>query len=111
MGPLPRSDGSAAFVYDVVDGQDVIHVLGDVDLSTSAEFANDISRFSDSDALVVDLTNCTYVDSSCLHVLVRAKRHLQERLQVVVPRDARIRRVFEITGLERHLEIMNSLDA
>lgn len=111
MDPLPqlaRSDGSAAFVHEVVDGQDFIYVLGEIDIATSSEFANDIWSRSDSDGLTVDLTNCTYLDSSCLNVLIRAKRLLQDRLQVIVPREARIRRIFEITGLESHLDIITS---
>lgn len=111
MDPLPRlsrSDGSAAFVHEVVDGQDFIYVLGEIDIACSQEFADDIWSRSDSDGLTVDLSTCTYLDSSCLNVLIRAKRLFGDRLQVIVPPDARIRRIFEITGLERHLEIVAS---
>jgi anti-anti-sigma factor len=64
-----------------------------------------------SQSVVVDLSGCTYLDSTCLNVLVRAKKALNDRLHVVVPQTAKIHRIFQVSGLEGPLNVVNSLDA
>jgi anti-sigma B factor antagonist len=61
--------------------------------------------------LVVDLTGATFVDSTVLHVLLRAAQHLDGaagELIAVVP-DPNVRKVFEITGFDRLFSIVSSL--
>lgn len=61
--------------------------------------------------LVVDLSRTTFLDSSALGVLVGALKRMRERdgtLHIVVP-PPEIRRVFEITNLDRVFDLHDSL--
>lgn len=61
--------------------------------------------------LVVDLSRTTFLDSSALGVLVGALKRVRERdgrLDIVSPPDG-IRRIFEITSLDRVLELHATL--
>jgi anti-sigma B factor antagonist len=54
--------------------------------------------------VVIDLTECEFIDSSALNVLVGARKRLDGDgvsvgLSIVTPRPT-IRKVFEITGLD-----------
>jgi anti-sigma B factor antagonist len=51
--------------------------------------------------VVLDLTHATFIDSSVLGALVEARKRMQERVRIaVVAEDRRIRKVFQITGLD-----------
>jgi anti-anti-sigma factor len=56
-------------------------------------------------SVVVDLRRCEGLDSVALGVLVRAHRKLSPGRLVVVATAAEILRLFEITGLDRSIEI------
>jgi anti-sigma B factor antagonist len=62
--------------------------------------------------LVVDLSRTTFLDSSALGVLIGAFKRMRERdgrLDVVEP-PAAVRRIFEITALDRVLSLWESRD-
>ena len=61
--------------------------------------------------LVVDFTLATFIDSTALHVLLRAARQLngKEGELVVVAPDPNVCKVFEITGLNRLFAVESSL--
>jgi len=54
---------------------------------------------------VVDLTETTFLDSTMLHVLLRARKELRDggRL-LLVTNDETIKRVFEIAGIDRFFD-------
>jgi anti-sigma B factor antagonist len=84
----------------------VIAVAGEVDLYTCPEFKEELLRVADEGAVhvVVDLTQTTFIDSTGLGVLLRGVERLRRREDgrlSVVCTDANMRRLFEITGLDR----------
>jgi anti-sigma B factor antagonist len=83
----------------------VIAVQGQADLHTAPELRTVISGALDDGArdLVVDLSETTFIDSMTLGVLLGAVKRLRPaggKVSVVCP-DPHIRRVFEITLLDR----------
>ncbi len=63
-------------------------------------------------ALVVDLSETTYLDSSGIHLLFDLHSRLdrrQQRLLVVVPEEARIARVLSVVALERSVGVYAAL--
>jgi anti-sigma B factor antagonist len=63
--------------------------------------------------LVVDLSGVSFLDSSALGVLVGTLKRMRERegrLDVVLP-SSHARRVFEITALDRVLELHETVEA
>ena len=86
--------------------QYAIALTGEVDLYTCPEFKEELLRVADEGAVhvVVDLTQTTFIDSTGLGVLLRGVERLRRReggrLSVVCT-DANMRRIFELTGLDR----------
>jgi anti-sigma B factor antagonist len=92
----------------------VVAVTGQADLHTAPELRDAIGNAIDEGhtRLVIDLTDATFIDSMTLGVLLSALKRvtpLGGRLVVVCP-DPHLRRVFEITSLDRVLAIANSTD-
>ena len=98
--PLP----AAAFIREHADFHDVVHVYGDVDLSNSADLEQAIQMPRSVDrALVVDLSNCVYMDSTALGVLVRAKKSLGHHFKLITLDGGNVSRLLEVSGLDRFL--------
>jgi anti-sigma B factor antagonist len=104
-----------AFGADVIDaggGIAVVAVRGDADLHTAQELRSAIGDAIDggATAVVVDLAETTFIDSMTLGVLLGAVKRLRPiggRVSVVC-NDANIRRIFEITLLDRVFSLHES---
>ena len=104
----PDGVDDAVFVVDVLDLTDrlsVIAVHGQADLHTASDLRSAISEAIDRGAvhLVVDLSEATFIDSMTLGVLLGAVKRLRPTggAVSVVCTDPHIRRIFEITLLDR----------
>ena len=88
----------------------VVVVSGELDLVTSPRLRRvllDLVRAQGSRSIVLDVASLTFIDSSALGVLVTVHRDLAAvdgLLTVRSPSNA-VRRVFEITGLDRAIVI------
>ena len=108
---------STDFDVETIDEGDpvVIAVHGQADLHTAPELRNAITAALDGGAtgLVVDLSEATFIDSMTLGVLLGAVKRLRPSGGKVgiVCMDAHIRRIFEITLLDRVFSLHTSLDA
>lgn len=96
------------------DGIPVAHVQGEIDLSNIADVRAAIAGAitNASRALVVDLSDTTYMDSRGVHLLFELAERLtrsQQQFLVVVPSDAPIRRLLLITHLEQVAPIHETL--
>jgi len=85
-----------------------IALAGEFDMYTAAEFRHDLHACIERGAseVIVDLGATTFIDSTFLGVLLGGMRSLRERggeIRVVCPDS--IRKIFEITGLDRVLTI------
>jgi anti-anti-sigma factor len=104
------------FAVRVERGPDeaVVHVAGEVDLSTGAELeAALVGAAREATRLVVDLTRCTFLSSTGLRALLKARRELGDEpgAVVVVAPDPHIRKVFEIAGVASKFELVAGDDA
>jgi anti-sigma B factor antagonist len=92
----------------------VIALAGEVDLYTAPEFKQqllDVIGDGGKD-VVVDFTDTTFIDSTTLGVLVGGVKRLRAqdgRLSLVCS-DRNIRKIFEITGLDRVFTIHSTRD-
>ncbi len=87
----------------------MIDLDGEVDVYTAPQLKQQILDLLDRDAnrVVVNLTSVEYLDSTALGVLIGGLKRLRERdgmLDIICP-NPRIRRIFEITGLDRIFDI------
>jgi anti-sigma B factor antagonist len=114
----PESVDDPMFGVDVIDAGDgvaVVAVRGDADLHTAHELRSAIADAIDGGAttLVVDLAETTFIDSMTLGVLLGAVKRLRPlggRVSVVCT-DANIRRIFEITLLDRVFSLEDDREA
>lgn len=86
-------------------GAVVVHCVGEVDVATAAQLRDVVQQaFADgSRAVALDMTGVTFMDSTGLGVVVGRLKTLRRaggNLTVAVTAD-RVRRVFEITGLDK----------
>ncbi|MGA7569486.1 MAG: STAS domain-containing protein [Candidatus Aquilonibacter sp.] len=91
---------------------EVLAVKGELDIAAAQWFSDAIAAKLAGDLpVIVDLSGCDYLDSTILNVLIRAANAAPNRVGVVVPVSSRIRRIFNITGLEGALQLSESRDA
>ena len=93
----------------------VVFVMGEVDMSTSRALVRSLAAptLDRAQAVVVDLSACTFMDSSGLSTLVDANERLcssGRRLALVVPGKCLLR-ALEVTGLDEAFSIHRSLTA
>lgn len=92
----------------------IIELEGEVDVYTAPQLKQQMITLLEAGAreLVVDLTKVDYLDSTALGVLIGGLKRMRERdgNMVLVCPSPRIRRVFEITGLDKIFEIFNTSD-
>ena len=87
----------------------IVTVVGDADLHSAPELRDRLTDLMDDGVvhLVLDLSRTTFVDSMTLGVLlgcVKRLRAVDGSVEIVVPR-ADIRRIFEITMLDRVFDL------
>ena len=91
----------------------ILHVVGELDLSTVGMFDAELDRALGVGRVVVVLSECTFIDSSALQSLVRAHRVVREstdRTIVLVAPSQPARRVLEIAALDRLVPVFDTLD-
>jgi anti-sigma B factor antagonist len=95
--------------------QFAITLNGDVDLYTAPELKSELHRLIEAGAsrIVIDMTSATFIDSTTLGVLLGALKRFRPTggELVLVCSDPNIRRVFEITLLDRVFPIFDTREA
>jgi anti-anti-sigma factor len=93
------------------EDETVVAVLtGEVDMSNASSVRLQIAESvtPDDDALIVDLSELSFIDSAGLHTLIELGTVLDERRQqllLCLPQGSTIRRAIEIIGLPRAISI------
>lgn len=98
-------------VVENADSYSVIAVRGEVDLHTAPKVQYAIERGTNGvGAVVVDLGEITFMDSTALSMFMRAKDSLQEQdvsLRLAAPSHA-VDRIFGVTGFGEYFDIYPS---
>jgi anti-sigma B factor antagonist len=91
----------------------VVWLVGEVDMHVAPELAAELHSLADAGAreIVVHLGGIELIDSTALGVLLRARDAIKRTGGeiVLVTSDRRVRRLFEVTGLDRTFRIESSL--
>ena len=90
----------------------IIELEGEVDVYTAPQLKQQMISMLEGGAreLIVNLTKVDYLDSTALGVLIGGLKRMREREgnMVLICPSPRIRRVFEITGLDKIFDIYNT---
>lgn len=99
---------------DTLDHQSALLIVnGDLDLATAPEFKRRLltAIHDGKSTVIIDLTDCTFLDSTGLNVLLHAGAEPDVRsLELVIPTSSLIRRVFAISHLDQMFEIHATRD-
>jgi anti-anti-sigma factor len=95
--------------HDPVDGSHLIVAGGELDIVATSEMSAifAMAAAGPQEAVVLDLVNVEFIDSSALGTILRAAEQLAKagkRLHVVVP-DGPVRRLLEITGTAQRFSL------
>ncbi len=91
-----------------------VSVAGELDQSTAPELRSALSSAVGEahNGVLVDLSDCNFIDSTGLSLLVEMKRRLTEddrRFGVCCP-DADVRRLLELTGIDKAVGLFDTRD-
>jgi anti-sigma B factor antagonist len=102
---------------ETVDGIRVFAVYGELDLENSPQLRNSLqSAIEDgTNGVLVDLTDCEFIDSTGLAVLVAAWRAIEEgnrarKSLVLCCPDEQVGRLLKLTGLDETIAILPGRD-
>jgi len=100
---------------DVEQSGCVVTVRGDADLYAAANVERELLRLVEegNHSIIVDLTDATFIDSTMLRVLLNISKRLRPGggELLVVCSEHNIRKIFEITLLDRVFTIFDSREA
>ena len=94
----------------------IAHLSGEIDLSNAAAVTEQLVEAmpNSATALVLEMSRTTYLDSSGVRLIFELAQRLSNRrqkLKLVVPDDANIRRVLVLTEVERVVPMSSSVEA
>jgi anti-sigma B factor antagonist len=93
-------------------GTVLISVRGELDLYTVPQLERTLRDADGAGPVVIELSECTFIDSTALGVLVEASRRLYGEAPLsIVASSPDIQRPFELTGLDREFNFHSSLDS
>ena len=90
----------------------IISVTGEVDLSTSDQLAEAVwVAASRTRHLVLDLSACTFIDSSGLRVVLCMHKDLAEdgKATAVVASDGHVRKLLSLTAIDQSIRVFPAL--
>jgi anti-anti-sigma factor len=104
-----------AEIDELGDGVVALRVVGELDQATVPTLQRQLDPLVDErgESLLVDLSSCEFIDSSGLAAFVSARERVtvdgERRFAVCCP-DNQVRKLLELTGLERAMGLTESRD-
>lgn len=106
----------ASFDFKREGAVGVVALSGEVDMSNAGEVLQRLLQFvsNEDDALVLDLSGLSFIDSAGLHVVLELMNLLEERskqLSLVVPPDIHPARAIALFGLDEVVPVYPDREA
>jgi len=96
----------------LADETRVVSIAGELDLYTEPEFERALQlNGGPNGRVVIDLSECTFIDSTGLGILLQAVRHVGINTLLIVANGSAVMRAFEVSGLERRFALHPSLES
>jgi anti-sigma B factor antagonist len=88
-------------VEALTDEVRIVHLRGEHDLSTKIELAVALAAASERPHVLVDLSDCTFIDSTAIALLIAAHRQQNmrnQRFELILPKGAKtVERILTLT--------------
>lgn len=99
-------------VEEIPGGTALLRVDGELDLATVGRFEGAMATIGPERATVLDLTGCTFLDSSAIRALVRVARASSDAggSLSLVTGDSALVRVLEIAAVDTMIPVYATLD-
>ena len=95
------------------DGICVVKVVGEVDMSHEDEVREELRRAEDSRGIVVDLTECEFIDSSGVRVLLlsrEAQTDGESEGLAVAASSEQILRILSVMGIDKVIPVRPTVE-
>ena len=115
MGPAPFQ----ASASDLEGGVRLLEVSGELYLETATQLEGPLEEAVESEgaAVLIDLADCQFIDSTGIALIVRAWQRIDSAAGnggkgglVLCCQNEQVRRVLEVTGLEHSLRVFPTRD-
>jgi anti-sigma B factor antagonist len=95
-----------------VNGAVVLHLAGELDLYNADELRAALADVlaQEPTRVVVEMSEVEFVDSTALGVLIEARAKLGPRTLLLAAPQLETRRTLQVSGLDRHLPVHDSVD-
>lgn len=100
----------AVFKHEVVGPDHILRVRGKLDIYDAPLFNEALNESQDSARIIVDLTQCRYIDASILSTLVRTHKNFPGQIAIVLKENSLIGRLFQVTDLDKLFSLFPSVD-
>jgi anti-anti-sigma factor len=116
VGPAPFQ----ASASDLEGGIHLLEIHGELDLSTANQLEGPLEDAvaSEDAAVLIDLAECQFIDSTGIALIVRAWQRVDSAAGnggkgglVLCCQNEQVRRILEVTGLEHSLRVFPTRDA
>jgi len=107
---LNHTSSPLVAIRETLPNAEILHVFGDADIATAPELENSINEIDTGLPLIVDLSECGFIDTTAISVLVRAFKRLGDMFRIVVTPRSHIERVLDITRLPAIISVSSSLE-
>ena len=97
-----------AVAVDRLDDCVVVRVEGELDMASASVLEDAISRVTSAPHVVIDLSSCTFLDSTGMRVITETMR--QAPRVSVVATDPGVLRVLEITAVDTMVSVHASVE-
>jgi anti-anti-sigma factor len=99
------------------NGVRIVEIRGELDMNTAPELENSLQEATSSrqGAVLINLSDCEFIDSTGVALIVQAWQRLDEaaegegRLVLCCP-NSQVRRVLDITGVENSISLHDTMD-
>ncbi len=97
-----------------MDDVDIIEIIGDLKVFDLADYTSFFDEYlsNGQKKIIIDFSKIKYIDSTAIGLLVNIKRNAEEKGGTLVISSVNddIMNVFSITGIDKFIDLYNSVD-
>ena len=111
MSPCERILDLVSFEHAIEGADHILKVNGELDVYTTPRFTAALKKIANGARIILDLGDCRYLDGSAIAALVQAYKDSAVPIRLVIRDGSMVRRVLEITNVDRLFAIFPTVDA